>query len=335
MDIGSTSAALAIANAVSFLRQKMQTEGHSHTFLRLGMAAAWSGPKWKPIAKHASSLILNRFTKSSDKICDATKRYPGIPGIPGLRPVSIFFTARPCPNKIQTSVPQPQFRVGDLWKFHQSSWLFNHGILVVNFFNEINIHITRLCNIPPKKPSPGGPFFGSIVKRQYQKKVMICAKCDHPIGQLMLLLCHKGEKKNSAGDGASFDSRHQTSSNTVYQYWLITSSYSYQNVDMYAWLKHKFRGLVLLEVFLNKWTVQTYAMKSNRNHIESPNFADPPQSCGRGSLLWSCSFVQQKIAQDSGICKLNHIYLESLLPKYEVQSVYSQLYSGLNQNELN
>lgn len=96
---------------------------------------------------------------------------------------------------------------------------------------------------------------------------------------------------------------------------------------MYAWLTHKFRGLVLLEVFLNKWTVQTYAMKSNRNHIESPNFADPPQSCGRGSLLWSCSFVQRKIAQDSGICKLNHIYLESLLPKYEVQSVYSQLYS--------
>ena len=101
----------------------------------------------------------------------------------------------------------------------RSSWLFNHGILVVNFFNEINIHITRLCNIPPKKPSPGGPFFWLNCQEAIPKEGHdLCAKCDHPIGQLMLLLCHKGEKKNSAGDGASFDSRHQTSSNTVYQY---------------------------------------------------------------------------------------------------------------------
>ena len=296
------------------------------------------GMKIKNVWNHHLDIKGNQWLRSRWEIEKPWFFYFMFPHLSEQRNTATGTTQKPVVSTNITSVVKTYLSHGkkqNISYFPWKYWLFNHGILVVNFFNEINIHITRLCNIPPKKPSPGGPFFGSIVKRQYQKKVMICAKCDHPIGQLMLLLCHKGEKKNSAGDGASFDSRHQTSSNTVYQYWLITSSYSYQNVDMYAWLKHKFRGLVLLEVFLNKWTVQTYAMKSNRNHIESPNFADPPQSCGRGSLLWSCSFVQQKIAQDSGICKLNHIYLESLLPKYEVQSVYSQLYSGLNQNELN
>ena len=193
---------------------------------------------------------------------------------------------------------------------HPGCWRDPYVIL----FNEINIHITRLCNIPPQKPSTGGPFFSLNCQEAIPKEGRdLCEVWPPDRAADAPFVSQRWGHSSAVRRNIRFD-RHQTYSNTVYQYWFI-SSYSYQNVDVYAWLKHKFRGLVLLEVFLNKWTVQTYAMKSNRNHIESPNFADPPQSCGRGSLLWSCSFVQQKIAQDSGICKLNHIYLESLLPK--------------------